>query len=100
MRQIYRQHRWLFDHAVKGMRRVMGKFGTSVALETVTRRQPVGISWQKVVTATGDRQIDTHMLCSQWMETRKLDPADFGVREEEGRVQLIALSLRSLSGRR
>ena len=48
LRQISNQHRWLFDNGVKGMRRVMGKFGTSGVSKTVRRGQPSGIRWEKI----------------------------------------------------
>ena len=45
-RQTLNRHRWIFEHGVKGMRRVMGRFGSQVPLTSARLRYPVGVSWE------------------------------------------------------
>lgn len=44
-RQLISKHRWLFDNAVKGMRRVMNRHGAQVSLTKAKLSTPVGLSW-------------------------------------------------------
>ena len=45
-RQTLNRHRWIFEHGVKGMRRIMGRSGSQVPLTSARVRYPVGVTWE------------------------------------------------------
>ena len=53
--QILSKFRWVFDHAVKGMRRLMGRQGSQVSLNAACHKVPIGISWKYVAPALPDQ---------------------------------------------
>ena len=98
LRQISNQHRWLFDNGVKGMRRVMGKFGTSVKLEAVRRGQPTGIRWEKVrQSAQNLSPVLARQTTLTWFEGLGLDPFTTSLLDEPDSVTVSVTSLHSLS---
>ena len=42
---LRRRYHWLFDHGVKGVKKVMGKFGSQCSLSSAKQRCPNGIQW-------------------------------------------------------
>ena len=46
-RQVLSKYRWIYDHAVKGMRRIMGRDSTQISLTQAEQRLPVGVRWSR-----------------------------------------------------
>jgi hypothetical protein len=98
LRQISNRHRWLFDNGVKGMRRVMGKFGTSVKLETVRKRQPSGIKWEKIHQQDPNLALEQTRLATQtWFNDMDLDAHTTILQDTPDSVSVTVLHLHALS---
>jgi hypothetical protein len=98
LRQISNRHRWLFDNGVKGMRRVMGKFGTSVKLETVRKRQPSGIKWEKIHQQDPNLALEQTRLATQtWFNDMDLDAQTTILQDTPDSVSVTVLHLHELS---
>ena len=46
-RQVLSKYRWIYDHAVKGMKRIMGRDSTQITLTQAEQRLPIGVSWNR-----------------------------------------------------
>jgi hypothetical protein len=98
LRQISNRHRWIFDNGVKGMCRVMGKFGTSVKLEIVRMRQPSGVKWEKNKQPDPKLALELTRFATQtWFNNINLDTHTTTLQDTPDSVSVTVSSLHALS---
>ena len=83
---VCRKHRWLFDHGVKGMRRVMGKMGSNTPLHEAQQLCPYGIEWVRNL-ACDNTSIDL------WFRTHKPVDTEIALHVQQSSVSITTPTL-------
>ena len=65
---LRRKYHWLFDNGIKGVRKVLGKFGPQGSLSSARQRCPNGLFWKMRPDACPDTIL-------QWTQQLPIDPA-------------------------
>ena len=88
-RKLQYRYSWLFDNAVKGVKRVMGKFNQSRPLDTTKQRCPNGVAW-KVAQEVAEQEI------RDWAGTWPLDQSRLSLCFASGTVSVTVHQLSDL----
>ena len=87
-RQVLSKYRWIYDHAVKGMRRIMGRDSTQISLTQAEQRLPVGVRWSREPMAA--------VPAASWLkDIRRLNGVQLKLNPDD--LQLITTDLAQVS---